>query len=115
MVKGIALLKRKPGLTPEEFRKHYEESHAPLALKVVPTIKRYVRNYITTVAFTAGGEEPLFDCITEQWFDDMEGLQAMMAIGGTDAGRAIAEDERKFLDRKKTVYLVVEEVESQLP
>jgi len=36
MVKTIALIKRKPGLSREEFIRHYEEVHAPLALKHVP-------------------------------------------------------------------------------
>ena len=44
----------------------------------------------------------------------MEGFQAMMDIAGTEAGRLIAEDEKKFLDRTKTVYLLVEEVESEI-
>ena len=114
MVKGIALLKRKPGLSVEEFRKHYEGSHALLALKLVPTIRKYARNYVTTIAFPSGAGEPEFDCITEQWFDDMEGFQAMRDIAASEAGRAISEDEKKFLDRTKTVYLLVEEVESEI-
>jgi hypothetical protein len=67
MVKGIAMLKRKPGLTQEEFIKHYEEVHVPLVLKHLPSIKRYVRNYvISTVVTPPGLEELEFDCITEQ-------------------------------------------------
>ncbi|MFC2000550.1 EthD domain-containing protein [Chloroflexota bacterium] len=110
MVKGIALLKRKPGLTVEEFRKHYEEVHAPLAVKLFPTIRKYMRNYITSVPFPADAGELEFDCITEQWFDDMEGFQAMMDAGAGEAGRTISNDEKTFLDRAKTVYLLVEEV-----
>jgi uncharacterized protein (TIGR02118 family) len=114
MVKGIALLKRKPGLSVEEYRKHYEESHAPLALSLFPTIRKYVRNYVTKIAFPADAPELDFDCITEQWFDDVEGFQAMMNAGAGEAGRAIANDEKKFLDRARTVYLLVEEVESEI-
>ncbi len=114
MVKGIALLNRKPGLSEKEFRKHYEESHAPLALSLFPTIRKYVRNYVTRIAFPADTPELDFDCITEQRFDDMEGFQAMMKAGVGEAGHAIADDEKKFLDRAKTVYLLVEEVESEI-
>ena len=79
MIKAIGLIKRKPGLSREEFVKHYEEVHAPLALKYFPTIKRYVRNHIIT---PSGAEEPQFDCITEFWYDDMEGYQAVLnALG----------------------------------
>lgn len=113
MFKGIALLKRNPGLSPEQFRKHYEEVHAPLALKLVPTVRKYVRNHITTVAFPPGAGEPEFDCITEQWFDDVEGFQSMMDITASDTGRALREDMERLLDTSKTVYLLVEEVASE--
>ena len=69
MVKAIALIKRKPGLSREEFVKHYEEVHAPLILGLLTTIKRYARNHIIV---PAGAEEPEFDCVTELWYDDME-------------------------------------------
>jgi len=113
MVKGIVLLWRKPGISHEEFRKHYEESHAPLALSLFP-IRKYVRNYVKNTVFHVDTPEPDFDCITEQWFDDMEGFQAMMDAGAGEAGRVVAEDERKFLDRRKTVYFLVDEVASEI-
>jgi uncharacterized protein (TIGR02118 family) len=114
MVKGIAMLKRKPGLTQEEFIKHYEEVHVPLVLKHLTSIKRYVRNYvISTVVTPPGLEELEFDCITEQWFDDMQGFQAMMDFAASESGRVIRDDERSFLDRKKTTYVLVEETASK--
>ncbi len=114
MVKGIVLVKRKPGLTPAEFRQHYEEVHVPLTLSLFPTIRKYVRNYVATIAFPASVEEPEFDCITELWFDDMEDFQAMMDETGGGAVRAMAHSQKVFLDAAKTVYFLVEEVESQI-
>ena len=114
MVKVIAMLKRKPGISLEEFRKHYEEVHAPLALNLVSTIRKYVRNYIKTVAFPQNAGELQIDCITEVWFENMEGFQAMMDLASSDGGQAIREDEEKFLDRANAVYLLVEEVESEI-
>jgi uncharacterized protein (TIGR02118 family) len=113
MVKGIALFKRKPGLSLEQFRNHYEQVHAPLARSLFPSIRGYVRNYVTAAPFSPGGEEPEFDCITEQWFDSMEGFQSMANIFNGEAGRVIREDEKRFLDRNRTVYLIVEEVASR--
>ena len=109
MVKAIALIKRKPGLSREEFVRHYEEVHAPLAVKYFPTLKRYVRNHIIT---PLGAEEPEFDCITEFWYEDMEGLQAVVdALGDyeTEIGQIFRDDEETFMDRSKTVAFLVEE------
>ena len=114
MVKGIVLVKRKPGLTLEEFRQQYEEVQVPLTLSLFHTIRRYVRNYVTTIAFPPGVEEPEFDCITELWFDNMEDFQAMMDETGGAAVRAMAHSQKVFLDGAKTVYFLVEEVESQI-
>ena len=60
MIKAISLLKRKPGISLEEFSKHYEEVHVPLAMRHFP-FKRYARNYVAS----PGAEELGFDCITE--------------------------------------------------
>jgi uncharacterized protein (TIGR02118 family) len=111
VLKAVAMLKRKPGLTSEEFRSHYEEVHAPLCLRLFPTIRRYMRNYVTQTIASGTGNSG-FDCITEQWFDDMEGLQEMLSLSAGDAGRRVRDDEKTFLDRTKTVYMVVEEVAS---
>ncbi len=109
MIKSMTLIKRKPGLSREEFIKHYEEVHAPLALKHFPTFKRYVRNYVITLP---GAEEPEFDCITEIWFGDIEGAMAVTeALGDykTEIGRVFLDDEEKFMDRGSRVSFLVDE------
>ncbi|MFC2000099.1 EthD domain-containing protein [Chloroflexota bacterium] len=115
MIKGITLLKRKTGLTPEEFREQFEEVHVPLALKLLPTVRKLVRNYvITTNAIPTSTEEPEFDCITEQSFDDMPGFQAMMDTGSEDAGQALIHSLKVCVDIDKVVEFLVEEVESEI-
>ena len=117
MVKSIELIKRKPGISQEEFIKHYEEVHAPLALKHFPTFRRYVRNHIIK---PPGTDEPDFDCITEIWYDDMLGVKAVIdALGGykdddisgytTELGRIFRDDEEKFMDRSNRVSFLVDE------
>jgi uncharacterized protein (TIGR02118 family) len=108
MVKEIVFIKRKQGLSREKFYRHYEEVHTPLVVKYFPTIKRYVRNYIIAAL---GTEEPDFDCITEVWYDSMEGFQALSDAYGSETGKAVREDERNFMDRNKMrVFLVDERV-----
>jgi len=100
VVKAMLPLKRKPGLTPAEFRQQYEEVHAPLVLKQYPTPRKYVRNYITTNVMPAGVEELDFDCITEIWYDNLESIQAVIdaLTGGGDASQAMRHSGKVFLD-----------------
>jgi len=110
MIKVMVMIKRKPGISHEEFCKHYEEVHVPLALKLLPTIKKYVRNYVVKLP---GMEEPGFDCITEFWYDDMEGTQASIDTLNSDAGKVIQDDEATFMDKDKQVVLLVDERETK--
>jgi uncharacterized protein (TIGR02118 family) len=105
MIKGMSLVKRKPGLTLEEFARHYEEAHVPLALKHFP-FKKYVRNYISK---SDEAEEPWFDCITEVWFETMEDCQAAAEFTVSEAYKVIADDEERFMDRSKIVAFIVDE------
>jgi uncharacterized protein (TIGR02118 family) len=113
VVKAVALLRRNPSLSPEQFRKHYEEVHAPLAKRLFPFMRKYVRNYVTAAPFAPAGRELRFDCITEEWFDDMEAIRNMMGIYASEAGRPIREDEKALFDMAKLEYLFVEEVVSR--
>jgi uncharacterized protein (TIGR02118 family) len=106
VVKEILLIKRREGLSREEFSQQYEEVHAPLILKHCPTIKRYVRNY---VASTLGAEEPDFDCITEVWYEDMEGFRALGKFYNSESGKVIRDSEESFMNRSKLVVLLVDE------
>jgi len=111
MIKAIALIKRKPGLSMDEFSRHYEEVHAPLALRHFPVIKRYVRNY---VSLPPGAEELEFDCITEFWYENMEGLQAAIDTRRSEARQLMHDDEESFMDRSKMITFLVEEKVSEI-
>jgi uncharacterized protein (TIGR02118 family) len=105
MIKAISLLKRKPGISLEEFSQHYEEVHVPLAMRHFP-FKRYARNYITS---PPGAEELGFDCITEVWFETMGDCEAAAAFSASKAYKVISDDEEKFMDRDKIVAVIVDE------
>ncbi len=105
MLKAVVLLKRKEGLTTEQFIDHYENRHVPLVREVLPTIGKYVRNYLDTVSVSAGRQEgaaptPYFDVITEIWFEDQVAYQAFVdALSDPDVSGRLQEDEERFLDR----------------
>lgn len=106
MIKLTYCLRRKPGMTWEEFSRYWRDVHAPLVRDraEVLGIRRYVQ--VRTVqdpethgrfqARNGGSPEP-FDGIAELWYD-----QLAPAAGRSEEARAAArellEDERNFID-----------------
>jgi uncharacterized protein (TIGR02118 family) len=107
MIKVFGYLKRKPGLSPQEFADYYESNHVPLVLSKAPAPLVYKRNYIQRGdSFNIEGEEIGFDCMTELVFTDRDDLLAWMSRLGDDE---IARDEGNFVDRAATRAYVVDE------
>lgn len=112
MIKVVALLKRKPGISPEEFSAHYFERHAPLFRQVVPDdvaagIVRYVQNHAVRVG--SGRFEPPYDCVTEMGFADRAAMVRWKEFYEGPGGLPLREDEERFMDRDARVVLVTEE------
>jgi uncharacterized protein (TIGR02118 family) len=107
MIKVFGYLKRKPGLSPQEFADYYEHNHVPLVLSKAFMPMVYKRNYIQRGdAFNIEGDEISFDCMTELVFANRDDLSAWMASLGVDE---IARDEENFIDRVATRAYVVDE------
>jgi uncharacterized protein (TIGR02118 family) len=107
MIKVFGYLKRKPGLSPQEFADYYEHNHVPLVLSKAFMPMVYKRNYIQRGdAFNIEGTEISFDCMTELVFADRDDLSGWMASLGVDE---IARDEENFIDRPATRAYVVDE------
>lgn len=121
MFKVIWALKRKPGLSAEEFRRHFETSHARLAEKHFGHLMvEYRRNYVSAVGgpgVPADGSAGSFgfDCLSE-WTMASEAvyreIQEILAI--PEVGRTIGEDSRKFIDNASTVVFTTQMVASEL-
>ena len=69
-----------------------------------------MRNYVVALPGTEGLS---FDCITEFWYDDMDGAQASLDTLNSDAGQVIRDDEATFMDKDKQVVLLVDERETK--
>ncbi len=106
MVKFIGMLKRKAGMTMEEFSEHWYENHAPLVLKLVPGVQRYVQNHVVRLP---GGGEPRFDGTLEIWFDGLESWRKTQEWYFSDDGKVLRNDEERFIDLSKSVFVVTEE------
>lgn len=116
MTKLIALLKRKPGISKEDFIAHYENNHAPLILRHFGDhIIDYTRSYLDyghPLSYAGPGKEAIageapFDVVTTLRFRTPADLDAMMAVGRRpEVSREIAEDEEKFLDRTANQIII---------
>jgi hypothetical protein len=123
MIKIVYFLKRKEGTTPEQFRQHYENSHVVLAKKYIGHLmKGYIRNYprfaLLNPSNIPAGTAPApydigYDCITEMLVENQAAIEEITRIFNDPAINPIlAEDELKFLQRDKTVMIMVEVVEN---
>jgi hypothetical protein len=120
-MKMVMFFTRKPGLTDEQFREHYETRHAPLAMRLFPFFKDYRRNYVRhdlAHARADGGFNPPvgFDCLTELTFRSRADYERMVELMADPAVRSqVIEDEERVFDRGKTVVFMVDELASAIP
>jgi uncharacterized protein (TIGR02118 family) len=105
MVHLIFCLRRLPHLTREEFQRYWREQHAPLVQRHAASlgIRRYVQAHTINpamsqaIAGVRGAPDP-YDGVAELWFDQDELLSRSATPAAIEAGRALLEDERRFID-----------------
>lgn len=118
MQRVFVLLKRKPGMSFEDFRYHYENGHALLGEKYFGHLfASYRRNYIPGGMRFGDGEngECAYDCLTELVFRDPEGYLELKRIAGNPEVHAVLKaDEEKFLDRTLSMNAISEPIESDV-
>lgn len=101
MVRLIALLKRKPGTSHEEFLTYWRERHGPLVAGTKSG--QHARRYEQLPS--ASGDTG-FDGVTMQWFDSVEDFHA--SLREDDYGE-IAADIERFLDSSSLIWMLAEE------
>jgi len=115
--KILLFMKRRPGMTLEDFRNYYETRHAPLALQQGSSMARYIRRYIEPQPNPATGEagELPYDVVTELWFSEEKAFRGTVAyLSTTIMPDEIVEDEKKLFDRSTMRMATVIEYESDL-
>jgi uncharacterized protein (TIGR02118 family) len=104
MTKAVILMRKRPDLSAEDFRRYADENHLPLVSRL-PGLQRLVVNYVLA---EAQGGDPVYDAIAEDWFETPEAMQAAFM---SPEGQAVVADTANFLDTAHLRVLVIEEVE----
>ena len=103
MLKFMVVVYRRPDLTREQFRRHFEHVHGRLAMNL-PGLRKYVQNYVSA---DPNRESPGWDAIVELYFDNWAAMEAAWA---SPQGAASDADLPAFADMTRTTWSVVEEV-----
>lgn len=105
MVKLVFCLHRLPELSREDFQTYWRTRHAPLVASHADAlgILRYVQSHTLAEACFAAmtstrGGLPGYDGVAELWFESLEHCLAARGPAAREAGRALLEDERRFID-----------------
>lgn len=119
-VRRIVMVRRKAGLTPEQFRDGYENSHSRIAVRLFGHLwLSYRRNYLTTGHNFADGSETAvagdtgFDAISEFVLRDEAALAEMGRIAMANFAM-IKEDEAKWFDQSHCWTMACDSVEEDL-
>jgi uncharacterized protein (TIGR02118 family) len=120
MIKIVFSLRRLPTLSPDEFSRYWLESHGPLVRSHAATlgIRRYTQGHTFNDPRTAGAVEargcdvPPYDGVAEVYWDSVKDLLAAASTPeGRAAGKALLEDERRFIDLHNSSLFFVHEHE----
>jgi uncharacterized protein (TIGR02118 family) len=117
MTKLVFCLRRKEGMTFEEFQRYWLESHAPLVRSLrtaLPSMTRYVQSHtavdLTDLVRAARntGEDP-YDGVTEIWVDLGQTVAEAATPAGTEALARLLQDELTFIDMERSnIFMTVE-------
>jgi hypothetical protein len=119
MFKVIGFLKRRPGMSIEEFRSYYETYHRVIGEKYLSgAAVKYMRRYLDAFPDPITGEpsETPYDVIMEIWYPDRETFEVTNArLMEPEIAAEIVEDEEKVFDRSKNCFFSADERESVMP
>ena len=103
MVKVLTFLKRKPGMSVEDFQRYWLTRHPEVVVRL-PGVRRYIQSHTLPSAYGKG--EPVYDGIAEVWADGTDALRAMTR---SSENARVQADEAVFIDRGRMGFLVTEE------
>jgi uncharacterized protein (TIGR02118 family) len=119
-VKLSVVIKRRPGMTFEDFDRYWKGPHADVVTSV-PEFTRHVRRYVQAhlvAEYTGAGDasklttqwgKAAFDGIAELWFDSIAEMVA--AFNEPKFVEKIAPDDEKFVDPAGTQLFTLTEIQ----
>ena len=102
MVKVIALLKRKKGMSQKDFEKRWLEQHVKLS-RELPGLKGYRINIALQTQPTdlQNENEPIYDGTAELWWESIEEMEESF---NSDIGIKAGKDADDFADVRIHIY-----------
>ena len=100
-VKLVFFFHRRVGLSREVFRRHWLETHAPLVMEYIESLRRFVQNYTVDSGYEHG--DPDFDGLVEAYLDDLGTLEETEESPEHDLVRS---DEPNFIDVNRVTHMV---------
>lgn len=118
MIKMMAAVRRKPGMTHQEYCDYIRDVHGGLTKANPLGVKRYIQDHVFDGAFGAKTDaryHQVFhrDSVTELWFENLSSLGQTFA--DKYVREVIAPDGAKFSDMEVAVNLLTCEVEFGVP
>ena len=106
MIKVIALLKAKSGISQEEFIEYWKNVHGRVA-EQGPGFQKYMQRYVHNYPIKGVSPENGYAGVVECWFNSVEDMQKCT---DNDYYRDIIyPDEEKFIDWSNPIAFIVEE------
>ncbi|NWK97389.1 hypothetical protein DM806_17295 [Sphingobium lactosutens] len=118
-VRMIVLARRKPGLSPADFRAGYEGSHSRIAVRLFGHLwTAYSRNYLGVGrnfdGRTGGPDDIGLDVVSEYVLRDDTALDEMHKIM-SEHMELIKEDEARWFDQARSWVMVADRIRENLP
>ena len=117
MIKLIMPMKRRPGMSIEEFREYYETKHRLIGEKYLKGfVSKYIRRFTNPLPDRDGElRDPEYDVILEIWYPDEAAFKACgEKLRAPEIAQEIKEDEEKIFDMRYMRSYLVEESESDM-
>ena len=103
LVKAVWRMRRKPGVSLGEFRRHWIEIHGEIAKKI-PGVRRYVQSHVIDEAYSYA--EPRWDGVAQLWWDSPEALTEALK---TPEFKEDMRDGEEFIDGKSISFFLAQE------